>query len=255
MSAARSTVRTTLGGHARDRRIAAVWARPLARRRGGPRVFATPDEAARVLIDTVKANDLEGLVALFGAPGQDLVDTSDAATGRRNREVFVAAVAEGWRLGGPRPRPQGAGPRQRGLAVPGAARQGSRGVVVRRGGRPRGGPEPPHRAQRAGRHPRPARLRRGAARLRRHRPRRQARGAVRAPLRQRPGPAERALLAGAARRAAQSARSPRRAGLGAGLPAPAAKGRPRSTATTSASSRARARPRRAALPSTSSMAR
>jgi hypothetical protein len=66
---------------------------------GGPRVFATPDEAARVLIDTVKANDLKGLIALFGPAGQDLVDTSDPATGRRNRDVFVAAVAEGWRLG------------------------------------------------------------------------------------------------------------------------------------------------------------
>jgi hypothetical protein len=66
---------------------------------GGPRVFATPDEAARALIDTVRANDLTGLVALFGPQGQELVDTSDAATGLRNREVFVAAVAEGWRLG------------------------------------------------------------------------------------------------------------------------------------------------------------
>ncbi len=66
---------------------------------GGPRVFATPDEAARVLIDIVKANDLDGLVALFGPHGQELVDTSDAATGRRNREVFLAAGAEGWRLG------------------------------------------------------------------------------------------------------------------------------------------------------------
>lgn len=65
----------------------------------GPRAFATPDEAARALIDTVKANDLAGLIALFGPAGQDLVDTSDAATGRRTREVFVAAVAEGWRLG------------------------------------------------------------------------------------------------------------------------------------------------------------
>jgi hypothetical protein len=61
--------------------------------------FATPEQAARALIDTVKANDLPGLVALFGSTGQDLVDTSDAATGRRNREVFLAAVAEGWRLG------------------------------------------------------------------------------------------------------------------------------------------------------------
>jgi hypothetical protein len=64
----------------------------------GPRVFATPDEAVRVLIDIVKTNDLDGLVLLFGSHGQELVDSSDAATGRRNREVFLAAGAEGWRL-------------------------------------------------------------------------------------------------------------------------------------------------------------
>jgi hypothetical protein len=74
------------------------------------RVFATPDEAARVLIEIVRTNDLDGLVALFGSAGQDLFDTSDAATGRRNREVFVAAVAEGWHL-------QDAGPGRKELVV------------------------------------------------------------------------------------------------------------------------------------------
>jgi hypothetical protein len=63
-----------------------------------PRVFATPDEAARTLVAVVEANDLAALVALFGPEGQKLVDTSDAATGRRNRQVFQAAAAEGWRL-------------------------------------------------------------------------------------------------------------------------------------------------------------
>jgi hypothetical protein len=98
MSARKITVRATLQA------ILAISAPLLlgatARAEGGaPRVFATPDEAVRVLIDTVKANDLKGLVALFGTAGQDLVDTSDPATGQRNREVFVAAVAEGSRLG------------------------------------------------------------------------------------------------------------------------------------------------------------
>jgi hypothetical protein len=65
----------------------------------GPRAFATPEEAVQALIATVKANDPSALVAFFGPAGQDLVDTSDAATGRRNREVFAAAVAEGWRVG------------------------------------------------------------------------------------------------------------------------------------------------------------
>ena len=64
-----------------------------------PQAFKTPEDAARALVATVRGGDLEQLIALFGAHGQELVDTSDPATGRRNREVFVAAAAEGWRLG------------------------------------------------------------------------------------------------------------------------------------------------------------
>jgi hypothetical protein len=74
--------------------LAAAPSSPAA----GSRAFATPEEAVRVLIDTVKAGELAALVALFGPGGQDLVDTSDPATGRRNREVFAAAIGEGWRL-------------------------------------------------------------------------------------------------------------------------------------------------------------
>ena len=84
-------------GSARDRRRAPPD-HDRSAEGAGPRVFATPDEAVRVLIDIVKANDLDGLVHLFGPHGQELVDTSDAATGRRNREVFLAAGAEGCRL-------------------------------------------------------------------------------------------------------------------------------------------------------------
>jgi hypothetical protein len=63
-----------------------------------PRAFPTPEDAVRALIAIVKKGDLPGLVAIFGPEGQALVDTSDPATGRRNREVFAAAAAEGWRL-------------------------------------------------------------------------------------------------------------------------------------------------------------
>jgi hypothetical protein len=62
------------------------------------RRFATPDEAARALIETVKTGTLDDLLAFFGPEGQELVASSDPATGRRNREVFVAAAAEQWRL-------------------------------------------------------------------------------------------------------------------------------------------------------------
>ena len=63
-----------------------------------PRAFATAEEAVAALVAVVKKGDLPGLVALFGSEGQELVDTSDPATARRNREVFAAAAAEGWRL-------------------------------------------------------------------------------------------------------------------------------------------------------------
>jgi hypothetical protein len=64
----------------------------------GSRTFASPEEAVKALVEIVKAGDLDALVALFGPKSQDLVDTSDAATGRRNREVFVVAIAEDFEL-------------------------------------------------------------------------------------------------------------------------------------------------------------
>jgi Protein of unknown function (DUF2950) len=62
------------------------------------RTFSTPEQAVAALTDAVKAERLEDLLAVFGPQGKDLVDWSDPASGRRNREVFIAAVAEGWRL-------------------------------------------------------------------------------------------------------------------------------------------------------------
>ena len=201
----------------------------------------------------MKANDLDGLVALFGPDGKELVDTSDPATGRRNREVF--AVGRRRRAGGSSiaARPQGARHRQRGVAVSGAAREDAR---------PAGRSTPP-RARRkcwpaasaatswpSSGSAAPTSRRSG---LRAARPRRQARGPVRAPLRQRPGQAERAVLAGGARRAAQPARRSGRGGR---------RGRAAGSATARAPSpfhgyyfrilEARAPPRRAARRTTSS---
>jgi hypothetical protein len=61
-------------------------------------VFATPEEAVRALIDAVAASDMPRLLALLGPGSEDLAASSDPETGRRNREVFVVAIAEGWRL-------------------------------------------------------------------------------------------------------------------------------------------------------------
>jgi ribosomal protein L34 len=62
------------------------------------RTFASAEEAVRALADAVKRGNLDEVVAIFGPDGQDLASSSDPATGQRNREVFTAAFAEGWRL-------------------------------------------------------------------------------------------------------------------------------------------------------------
>ena len=90
------------------RRSAAVVTVICVALAGGPRVtaaqaaaqrtFATPDEAVRALTTAAAASSLEDLLAIFGAGGQELIDSSDVATARRNREVFTVAAAEGWRL-------------------------------------------------------------------------------------------------------------------------------------------------------------
>src|SRR4051812_46494806 len=64
----------------------------------GPRTFATPEEAVKSLIAAANAGSLDELKAIFGPDSQDLIASSDPATGRRNREVFVIAIKEKWHL-------------------------------------------------------------------------------------------------------------------------------------------------------------
>jgi len=63
-----------------------------------PRTFESPEEAVRALAAAVKSGQLDEVAAIFAPDGQELAASSDPATGRRNREVFMVAFAEGWRL-------------------------------------------------------------------------------------------------------------------------------------------------------------
>ena len=62
------------------------------------RAFATPEDAVKALIDTVKKGDLPALLAIFGTDGSELIESSDPATARMNRQVFVVAATEQWHL-------------------------------------------------------------------------------------------------------------------------------------------------------------
>jgi hypothetical protein len=63
------------------------------------KAFATPEQAVAALRDAAKARRIDPLMALLGADGRELVSWADPVTVRKNRDVFVVAMAEGWRLG------------------------------------------------------------------------------------------------------------------------------------------------------------
>jgi hypothetical protein len=80
--------------------IALTAAAACSKASEGPqqRTFNTPEDAVRALTDAAKAGKLDDLRAIFGPDVQQLIDSSDAATARRNQQVFAVAVAERWRL-------------------------------------------------------------------------------------------------------------------------------------------------------------
>ena len=63
------------------------------------RAFPTPEDAVRALVEAAKASDVSAVVAILGAGSQELASSSDPATARQNRDVFVAAMSERWKLG------------------------------------------------------------------------------------------------------------------------------------------------------------
>jgi hypothetical protein len=78
--------------------VGAIAAALACRSTSGPRTFASPEDAAKALIEVAKAGKLEDLMALLGPDAKPLLDASDPETARQHREVFVVAAAEGWRL-------------------------------------------------------------------------------------------------------------------------------------------------------------
>ena len=62
------------------------------------RTFATPEDAVKALVDTVKTGNIDQLLAIFGPDGRDLAASSDPTTARLNRQVFAVAAKEQWHL-------------------------------------------------------------------------------------------------------------------------------------------------------------
>jgi hypothetical protein len=67
-------------------------------RTDGQTTFSTPERAVEALITAAKAADAPALLALFGPQGRDLLSSGDPVADRRDREVIVIAIGQGWRL-------------------------------------------------------------------------------------------------------------------------------------------------------------
>ena len=78
--------------------LAVCLSAPAHVRADGARTFATAAEAVHALVDAAKSSNVDALLGLFGPGAQELISSSDAATARQNRDTFVVAMAEGWRL-------------------------------------------------------------------------------------------------------------------------------------------------------------
>jgi hypothetical protein len=71
---------------------------PLRAQETSGKAFKTPDAAARALAHAARANGMDELLEIFGPAGRELVNSSDPATARRNRETFAVAFGEEWRF-------------------------------------------------------------------------------------------------------------------------------------------------------------
>jgi hypothetical protein len=66
--------------------------------RARPQTFASPEAAVAALEKAAQQDTIDDLLKLFGRDVNALVQSSSPALARKNRQVFVVAMAEGWHL-------------------------------------------------------------------------------------------------------------------------------------------------------------
>ncbi|MCC6502413.1 MAG: DUF2950 domain-containing protein [Deltaproteobacteria bacterium] len=74
--------------------IATAFGLPAFAQDGGQKVFKTPQDAFKALVEAARENDTMGLIAIFGSDATDLVSSGDAVADTHSRERFVKAAQE-----------------------------------------------------------------------------------------------------------------------------------------------------------------
>jgi len=67
---------------------------PISAQEVKQKVFGSPEEAMKTLVETVKGGDRKGMMAILGPEGEDIIDSGDEVADKNAREQFVKAYQE-----------------------------------------------------------------------------------------------------------------------------------------------------------------
>jgi hypothetical protein len=67
---------------------------PVSAQEVKQKVFGSPEEAMKVLAETVQAGDKKGILAVLGPEGEDIIDSGDAVQDKNAQDRFVKAYEE-----------------------------------------------------------------------------------------------------------------------------------------------------------------
>lgn len=67
---------------------------PISAQEVKQKVFGSPEEAMKTLVETVKAGDAKGMMAILGPEGEDIISSGDEVADKNAQEQFVKAYQE-----------------------------------------------------------------------------------------------------------------------------------------------------------------
>ena len=67
---------------------------PISAQEVKQKVFGSPEEAMKTLVETVKAGDTKGMMAILGPEGEDIISSGDEVADKNAQERFVKAYQE-----------------------------------------------------------------------------------------------------------------------------------------------------------------
>jgi hypothetical protein len=74
--------------------VVAAFVLPISAQETKQKAFGSPEEAMKTLVETVKAGDTKGIMAILGPEGEDIISSGDEVADKNTQEQFVKAYQE-----------------------------------------------------------------------------------------------------------------------------------------------------------------